>query len=544
MQEGERNAFFYLTIFVGVIQSLLAVLFAISIKILVNNAEYKLPTEKLISSSIFVVIIVILSFVFNVLYKIFSSKNAVLVEKSLKKGIFKSFVDGNYFRLSNVFKGDVVSKLEADSLAVSNIYANLIPNVISTILHLLFILVVLLILQPLYTALILGCSIIAVILTFAVKKAFTSLYNKTRSKNSEVSVFTSETVENALVVKAFDAEEHIQNKFNNKVDKYQTARLKYMYCGATISSITNLLFTMFYSSSVILGVIGIYNGVSGVDFGVMIAILQLIMQIKSPVTTLSGAISSHAEMKVSFNRLERLDFSSDKVIKTKVLKDDFNYVKLDAVNFSYDNETVVENVNLKINKGDRVLIKGSSGEGKSTLLKILSGLYSVDSGSVKVALNDKEISLNETSSLFSYVPQENMLFSGSIRENIAFNSNVTDEDIIKALKLCEVDFIESDKNGLNTLIGEGGNGLSIGQIQRLAIARALVSNRPIMILDEATSALDSATESRIVENLSKIKDATIIIVSHRECFDSIATSVYLMKDKNLSPFINWNKSEY
>ena len=160
-------------------------------------------------------------------------------------------------------------------------------------------------------------------------------------------------------------------------------------------------------------------------------------------------------------------------------------------------------------------IKGRSGQGKTTLFKLLLGLYTKDSGSLTI--DESEITAAHRK-LFAYVPQGNMILSGSIRENIALNrENLTDEELISACKTAEIyDYISSLPKGFDTKLSERGAGLSEGQIQRLAIARALVSSCPILLLDESTSALDEKTERAVLGNLSRLKDKTILLITHRD----------------------------
>lgn len=173
---------------------------------------------------------------------------------------------------------------------------------------------------------------------------------------------------------------------------------------------------------------------------------------------------------------------------------------------------------LKINKGDFVAIMGISGIGKSTLLKLLLGVFNLNSGSITLETDSGSIPIDKnTRKMFSYVPQGNMLISGTIRDNITFiNQNASDEEIEQAVRIsCSKQFIDELPSGIETVIGEKGLGLSEGQVQRLAIARSLLANAPVILLDEATSALDENTEKEFLQNLKELKNVTCIIVSHK-----------------------------
>ena len=196
---------------------------------------------------------------------------------------------------------------------------------------------------------------------------------------------------------------------------------------------------------------------------------------------------------------------------------DMQSIVFDRVCFSYDKAKTME-YDLRINRGETVVIAGESGAGKSTLIKLLLGIIEPASGSVYIDCGDRRVAVGERSrGLFSYVPQGNLILSGTIRENIAFASGGADEEsIIRAAKTAAVwDFIATLPHGLDTRLGEGGLGLSEGQAQRISIARAVLHDAPVILLDEATSALDAVTEEQVLSNIRALGDKTCIAVSHR-----------------------------
>ena len=180
----------------------------------------------------------------------------------------------------------------------------------------------------------------------------------------------------------------------------------------------------------------------------------------------------------------------------------------------------LKNISFSIGKGEYVAFTGHSGCGKSTAIKLLMSVYKADEGSCSIVLDDKEEELSsQWHRLFAYVPQGNKLMSGTVRDAVAFADRARSDDdaaVANALKVaCAYDFVSELENGIDTVLGERGTGLSEGQTQRISIARAIFADSPILILDEATSSLDSATEQRLLENLRKMTDKTVIIVTHR-----------------------------
>lgn len=206
---------------------------------------------------------------------------------------------------------------------------------------------------------------------------------------------------------------------------------------------------------------------------------------------------------------------------SSVRKNPSTWHGLEGAAFSYDKDgdKVLEDFSIELKKGEFVAFTGPSGCGKSTVFKLLMSLYRLDGGFAYVLDKKGErYSLNSTwRGLFSYVPQGNMLMSGTIREALTFgDSSIGDEQIWSVLDIAVADFVRELPEGLDSCLGEGGYGLSEGQMQRISIARAILSNRPILLLDEATSALDMETEKKLLENLRSMTDRTLVIITHRE----------------------------
>ena len=216
---------------------------------------------------------------------------------------------------------------------------------------------------------------------------------------------------------------------------------------------------------------------------------------------------------------------------------DFSCIDFCDVTFSYGRENVLKNATFSIKKGDIVCLKGASGAGKSTIFKLLLNVYKPEQGEIR--LKGKEYDVGLTAGhreLFAYVPQGNFLFSGTIYENLTFfcDDKVKDETVYEALKTACALFVYDLPEGLNTPLMERGAGLSEGQMQRLAVARAILSNQPVLLLDESTSALDSNTEKQLLENIKNLHDKTCLIVTHRDAPLSIADKIFTIENANIN----------
>jgi ATP-binding cassette subfamily B protein len=231
--------------------------------------------------------------------------------------------------------------------------------------------------------------------------------------------------------------------------------------------------------------------------------------------------------------IEKLPDEDSELLEVKELYGDFSGFEIKDLSFGYGREEVLMDVDLFIPKGKIVCITGSSGSGKSTLFKLLLNVYHPTKGGIFLAGLDEEriLSLKERA-LFAYVPQGNFLFSGTIYENMTFfcDGEVSETQIRDAIETACAQFVYELPDGLNTSLSERGAGLSEGQLQRLALVRALLSGRPVLLLDEATSALDGETETALLENLKKLEDKTCLIVTHRPAALSIADLVLRVEE--------------
>jgi len=247
-------------------------------------------------------------------------------------------------------------------------------------------------------------------------------------------------------------------------------------------------------------------------------------------------------MTASAERLMEIEHFKDdgngSVMSIEQIKDyyesDFRSIGLENAEFTYypsgasikelskeDMPLIIKGVSIEIRKGEYVAFTGHSGCGKSTILKLLMCIYKLDSGEryISDVSGDKRLLLSEYHRLFAYVPQGNQLMSGTIRDVVSFADKSRSDDeqkINNALEIaCADEFVSELENGIDTLLGERGAGLSEGQMQRIAVARAIFSESPILLLDESTSALDENTERKLLENLRKMTDKTVVIVTHR-----------------------------
>ncbi|MDD5933851.1 MAG: ABC transporter ATP-binding protein, partial [bacterium] len=267
-----------------------------------------------------------------------------------------------------------------------------------------------------------------------------------------------------------------------------------------------------YLGTFVYGALMIFNG--QLTYGSLTGLIQLVSFIEGPLTNFNAIINSYNSFKISKERIDEVLSLQDEVKQVEL--NDFDEIIFKNVSFSYENNQIFKNFNYTIKKNDSILIKGKSGRGKSTLFNLLLGFIEPDEGEILVRYKNQTYSIKETRTLFSLVNQDNILFSGSVRDNIYLLSEERDEEkIIRALKIANIyDELMEKKNKLDTKLIERGGGLSLGQIQRVALAISILNNKKILLLDEFTSSLDSKLEENIVLSISKLEKTKLIITHH------------------------------
>ena len=339
----------------------------------------------------------------------------------------------------------------------------------------------------------------------------------------KVTAFTQETLSGIFVIKAFNNTDFVIDKYKDLTKEefeqaYKTTKIK-----AKVSPINEVITTFMVLLVVLYGGYQILV-TKKITSGDLISFVTALGLMHQPLKRL---ISKNNDLQDSLPSADRVVEIFDEKIETDVFGEAVKFdekiqnIKFENVNYKYDdsNEYVLKNVNLNVKAGEIVAFVGKSGSGKTTLVNLLARFFNTDEGSVTVnGVNIKNIPLKIYRNKFAIVPQETFLFGGTIKENISFGKEVTDEEIITAAKMANAyNFIQEDlPNKFETEVGERGALLSGGQKQRIAIARALIKNPEIMILDEATSALDSESEKLVQDALDSLMEGrTTFVIAHR-----------------------------
>ena len=363
-----------------------------------------------------------------------------------------------------------------------------------------------------------------------------------RSKNeAEQASFINETLSNQKLVRAFGQERKSINSFDVMGDKLEKSTLKAIFFSSLTNPTTRFVNSMVYAAVALIGALTVLgNTAEGIAFtvGQFSVLLSYTNQYTKPFNEISGIFaefqSAIASAKRVFDLIEEPSEVEDDIDSIDLANPKGN-ISMNDVRFSYNKENaLIEGLNINVASGERVAIVGPTGCGKTTIINLLMRFYDVDDGEITVdSTNVKKIKRSNLRRSFGMVLQDTWLRKATVKENIAIaNPNATEEEIIDAAKRAHAhSFIKRLKNGYDTIIGEGGEGLSQGQKQLICIARVMLNLPPMLILDEATSSIDTRTEIKIQKALTSMMNGrTSFIVAHRLSTVKEADLILVMKD--------------
>ncbi len=508
---------------VNIIHGVTSVFFANFSKNVIDGATVMKDTGYIIKFALALLGVVILQMSLSIIRSCVSERCKGRLDIVLKHHLLDVIMKKDYSTVTSYHTGELQNRMFNDVNIVTDGFTKILPQGIFFVTKLASSLIYLIVLDKIFALVFLigGCVVFAVTQLF--RKQLKALHKKVQETEGKTRSFIQETVSNLLVVKAFSVEDKIQEQTDKLQEENFIAKIKRRNFSIYANTGLNTVFSVGTVFAVAFGAWRILTG--GMTYGDVTAMIQLVNQVQSPFASLSGIMPQYFSMIASAERLMEIDsIKEENQINECPIDVDKTYKELreisfENISFKYDRDIIFDNTSLTIKKGDFVAITGISGIGKSTLLKLLLGVFNAQSGCITLKTTDGEIAVDKnTRRLFSYVPQGNMVVSGTIRENLTFiNDDVTEDEIAQAVEVsCAKQFIDELPRGLETVIGEKGLGLSEGQIQRLAIARSLLSKAPILLLDEATSALDEKTEKQFLTNLRQLENMTCIIVSHKK----------------------------
>ena len=561
------------------VQAAVLVSFALACRAVIDQAVAGNIDGLLASAAILAGVIIaqlVLRLAINSTQERIRARFALELRKSMLDSIFAARF-GNVLRFHS---GELSNRMFSDVQVVSNGVATIIPSFVSMLMQLVFAIAVLALISPPMVALFAAAALLSFVLARTLRGRLKALHKTVQEKEGAVRVFLQEALEHQLVIRSFGAQPATSARADTLQEDHFTAQMRRRGYSIAANASFSFFFNALYAVALTWCAFELLHG--AMSYGTLMAVLQLVARIQAPVSSLSGMLPQLYQTLASAERLMEVAELPHSEGCLPVTAEEF-YQRLSGVRmrdlaFSYDDDEAEgaavsaegmeapseeEPVSLTcadvfVPKGSFVVVEGPSGSGKSTLFKLLLGAYDADgfayeladgaatsalaasdapAGAVTADAPRTDAPAGATTAVsscaasevppgtFAYVPQDNFLFAGSIRENVAFAApDATDDQVKRACEAaCAWGFVEELPLGLDTMIGEHGQGLSQGQLQRLAIARAVCSGAPIMVLDEVTSALDDATEAAVLANIASLPGKTIFVAAHRAKAREFAT---------------------
>ncbi|PLS31402.1 ABC-type multidrug transport system, ATPase and permease component [Bifidobacterium margollesii] len=488
------------------------------------------------------------------------------MDNRLRSTVFSGILRSDAAYASRYHSGELMNRLTSDVTVVSEAVTTLAPVAVSMAIRIVGVIAVMFLLSPTLTGVFVVAGLVMTVFSVLLRGWLKRLHKRVQEAEGRVRSFMQECLESLLVIRSFGVGAKMLDRAGRRMDDHQRARLRRVAVSDLASTGLNFAMQGGYLIGFLWCGYGLLHGT--ISYGTLMAVIQLIGQIQAPFASLGGMFPQHAAMIASTERLidtmprsqtrsagisgtgsdtadpadtgygvSGTDSSaepSDSVPAVPAshaditrLYNGMTALRFDHVHFTYGRNTVLDDCSISIRRGDFVAVTGRSGIGKSTVMKLLLGAYAPQRGTVVLeegaGPSSRDIPPERIPhGFFAYVPQGNNLMSGSIREVVAFAdhdpdpSHVDDDRVQWACGIADASgFIENLPQGYDTVLGERGAGLSEGQMQRLAVARALYSRAPVLLLDESTSALDVDTEHAMLSRIRALRDRTVLIVTHR-----------------------------
>lgn len=482
----------------------------------------------MISSSVF-------SMIFGNVISRITLKLSIRINNDIQADIFDKIIDADWLEISRYSNGDILNRFNSDIGTVSGNAISWLPTIVIAVYQFIATFAVIWNYDHVMAFIALGSAPFMILMSHYVVKKQREYGKQVRRMSSDMMTFEAETFYNFDTIKSFGISDIYSRKMREWQGRFRELQLTY---------------NMFQiKTNVLLSIIGLFVQMlaflyclyllwmNAITYGTMTLFLGQRSKLSSAFRNVVGIIPNFLNSSVSAHRIRELvDLPREVHIpgssEIDAYMEDGYTVELDDVNFAYlEDSRVITNSSFVARPGEIVALVGPSGEGKTTMIRLILGLVHPDGGKVTIgASNGEQIEANaETRHLFAYVPQGNTMLSGTIADNMRLaKEDATDEEIIEALKIaCAWDFVKEKPEGINSVVRERGRGLSEGQAQRIAIARAVLRDAPILLLDEATSALDVSTERQVLRNIVQQRpNKTCIVTTHRPSVLNMCQRVY------------------
>ena len=500
------------------------------------------------TSRLWIVIVIMLgstifSLVFSNVINRISTKLSIYINNDIQADIFDKIVDADWLAINKYSNGDVLNRFNGDIGTVSSNAISWLPTIIIAIYNFAATFFVIWHYDVIMALIAFSSAPFMLLMSRVLIKKQRDYNRKVREMSSNLMTFEVETFYNFDTIKSFGVAPHYSRKMRWWQEKFKDISLKYNM----FSIKTNILMTLLGTAVQFLafGYCLFRLWTHDISYGTMTLFLQQRSNLSGSFNRLVSIIPAFLNSSVSAHRIRELvELPKEVHISASSELDAFAgdgfEIRMKDVDFSYvEGKRVITQSPFKACPGEIVALVGPSGEGKTTMIRLILGLIRPEEGKTYLqASNGKQVEMNaETRHLFAYVPQGNTILSGTLAENMRIvKEDATDEEIIEAMKVaCAWEFVEKLPDGINSSVGERGRGLSEGQAQRIAIARAVLRDAPILLLDEATSALDVTTERQVLRNIIRQHpNKTCIVTTHRPSVLNMCQRVYRVMETKVT----------
>lgn len=528
-------------VFVGILGTLMGLAGSLASKYMIDAVTQYQPQQLVTTACIFV-ISGLLGIGFHAVMSRMLARISLKVYQDIYEDVYLKVMEAKWEEIAEFHSGDLLNRLSGDVTTVSKSILGWIPSLLTKTVRFMGSLFILLYYDPWMAAIALCSAPVTVILSRSFLGRMRQFNQKMRAASSRITEFTEESFQNIQILKAFG----LIGSFDDKLKTIQKDAMDTSMAYNEFSVKTSTLMSVvgFIVSFISMGW-GIYRLWTGyITYGTMTLFLQLSRNLSSDFKALVHLVPSAVSAATSARRVMEVTELPKETIKKedRLCKVEENEIKkgvelfLSQISFSYrSGQPILTDCSMKVGKGEFVALIGPSGSGKTTLMRIILGLVSAPKGQVGVRTISKKIVplCASTRDCIAYVPQGNTLFSGTIEENLRMTApDAGNDELIDALKMaCAWDFVQALPGGLKFYIGEKGKGLSEGQAQRIAIARAILKKAPVILLDEATSALDEKTGVQIMAHIrEKNPNSICIFATHRLSVLTMCSRVYRVEN--------------
>lgn len=526
-------------ILIGLLTTVLSLVSAVLSKRLINF----IIAQKgwyVMQSGILVVLFSLFSILFGAISSRYSAKINLRVSNELRAEVFGVFMNTEWQSLQQYHSGDLLNRINSDVSTIAGSVLGWVPTLIVKTAQFVASLIVILYYDPTMALFTLLSAPISLLIAKPFVRKLRTFSNEMRTVSSEMMSFHEEAFQNSQSIKAFNLVDSFRTRLDQVQQIYYDTAMKHNRISVVNSSLLSTIGMVASYLCLGWGAYRLWDG--AIDFGTMVLFIQVARYLSSALSSLFKLVPTAIDCTVSAQRIMSIfdlprEPKADDAAVEAIRGREFS-LRIERMSFSYqDRSVILEAINMEVTPREIVAIVGPSGSGKTTLFRILLGLLRPIAGSASLVSGDDCVPISPaTRSLFAYVPQDNVIFSGSIADTLRLvRPEASDEELYAALRVaCAEDFVRELPKGINSRISERGSSLSIGQNQRLAIARAVLADAPILLLDEVTSALDLETEERVLQNIAALPNKTCIISTHRPSVLKLCDHIYKIQDKRLT----------